>query len=206
MNVTRRILKNFRKFTDSKLLTFAQNVLTCTSASQVLANPTPTMAVLSDAIINYSTLLGLAVNKDRIQVSLKNEARNTLLDLLDQLLDFVTLTAQGDEVVLTSSGFDLNNFPVSAKVKTPTNFELSDTGNPGEVRSSCDGQEAGKSFVHEISVDPITEETIWDSRTLTIRSNVFEGLTKGKTYWFRIAVIGTNGQRMYSNSLSRIVQ
>lgn len=201
----RRIVKNYKRKSDAGVLTFSQNVHSSTSESTLLPNPIPTMEVLGAAINLYSDMLTPSLNRGRMQVALKNDARHTLTELLDELANFVTLTANGNDTILISSGFDLSKIPGSVVINTPQVL-VTDGPNPGELNSTAKGAENGKGFVHQVTADPITDDSVWESVTTTRRSYTFKGLQKTKNYWVRVAAIGGNQQMKISKPVSRVVQ
>jgi hypothetical protein len=204
-NFFRRILRNYKRKPDSKLLPFAQNVHKMTSASTILVNPTPTMATLLAAITAYSDALTAALNRDRQQVALKNTAKATLVGLLDELADFVTLVAKGSLDVILDSGFDPNKIPGTVIIDTPI-LVLKNGPNPGELITIAENASNAKGIVHEITPDPITENSVWISVPSTKRTHTFTGLPKGVNYWARVVAVGGKNQRMVSLPSSRIVQ
>jgi hypothetical protein len=204
-NLFRRIVKNYKRKADSKLLPFAQNVHDKTSASSVLPNPVPTMATLLSGITTYSNALTAALNRDRELVAIKNTAKANLVALLDELADYVTLVAQGNLDVILSSGFHANKIPGTVIIDTPI-LVLKNGPNPGELITIAENASNAKSVVHEITPDPMTENSVWISVPSTKRVHTFTGLTKGVNYWARVVAIGSKNQRMVSLPASRIVQ
>jgi hypothetical protein len=201
----RRIVKSYKRKPESKLLTFSQNVHEKTSASTVLANPKPTMATLLTAITAYGVALPAAASRDRQQVAIKNSAKAALIGLLDELVDFVTLVAQGNLDVILDSGFDPNKIPGSVTIGTPI-LVFKNGPNPGELITIAENASNAKGIVHEITPDPITADSSWISVGSTKKSNTFTGLPKGVNYWGRVVSIGSKNQRMVSLLASRIVQ
>src|SRR6185437_6785654 len=121
----RKVVKSFKKLADAKLLTFAQNVTTSmANAVAVFPTPVPTLTDINTALGNYAELLQLAADRSKVQVVLKNQAKQALLALLSQLADYVNLTAQGDEGILVQSGIDLNKVPQPVSLKAPTRVVL----------------------------------------------------------------------------------
>lgn len=171
----RRIVKNYKRLPDATMLTFSQNVHTSTSQSPSLPTPTPTMEMLGAAIAYYGDMLSPSLNRGRMQIALKNDARLALTDLLDELVNYVTLTAKGDDTILISSGFVLSKIPGSVIINTPL-VKVTDGANPGELNSTARGAENSKGFVHQVTPDPITDDSVWESVTTTRQTHTFKGL------------------------------
>jgi hypothetical protein len=203
----RKVVKFFKQFADSKLLTFAQHV-TASMATAVaeFPSPTPTLAEVNAELANYATLLQTAAGRDKVQVSLKNQSKQTLLLMLSQLADYVNLTAQGNDATLTMSGYELNKVPEPVKLTAPVGVALTDGGNSGELVLKCKSVPGASSYKFEYTTDVTLEENSWESITATTTAFMFTGLTKGATYYCRVVAVGSNKQQMNSIVVNRISQ
>src|SRR5664279_5622044 len=185
-NFLRKVVKTFKQFADAKLLTFAQNVTTSmANAVVVFPTPAPTLTDVNTAIGNYAELLQLAADRSKVQVVLKNQAKQALLALLSQLADYVNLTGQGDEGVLVQSGFDLNKVPQLASLKAPTRVMVLDGGNSGELLLKFKSVAGASSYLFQYTTNALLPEDGWVSIAATTTSYTFTGLTKGATYYCR---------------------
>ena len=204
--IARRIVKTFKRFSDLLLYNFALRVHRFTSASKELANPTPTMTELMDAITTFNNLRNSTDMAAVIVAPLKKQAKETLIGLLDQLADWVTLVARNDEAILAASGFDLNKIPSPRHILAPINVTLEDGDNLGELVADCDAVAGASGYAHQISTDPLLAEENWRGVASTIKTYTFTGLKKGTTYYVRIASIGSKNQQIWSYVVSRIAQ
>ena len=205
--LVRKVVKAFKQFADAKLLTFAQNVTTSmANAVAVFPTPTPTLADVNTALGNYAELLQLAADRSKVQVVLKNQAKQSLLALLSQLADYVNLTAQGDEAILVQSGIDLNKVPQPVSLKAPTRVVLLDGGNSGELVLKFKRVQGAPSYLFQYTTDATLAEESWVSIPATTTSYTFTGLTKGSTYFCRAVSVGANQQQMISIVVNRVSQ
>jgi hypothetical protein len=203
----RKVIKAFKVLADAKLLTFAQKVVaSMTTAVGSFPTPTPTLVDITSEIDNFSALLQSAANRDKVQVALKNQSKKTLLQMLSQLADYVNMVAQGDEVKLSESGFDLNKVPQPISMKGPTGLVLLDGGNSGELVLKFRRVEGASGYLYQYTTDPLLPEDGWVSIAATTTSFTFTGLTKGVTYYCRVIAIGGNQQRMNSIVVNRVSQ
>jgi len=170
-------------------------------------NPVPTMVELAAQVADYISKLSVAQNRDRNAVAAKNQARLLLTASLKNLGNYVTLTANGDRQKLIGSGFPISKQgePV-APLSKPRNMVAKDGPNPGECTVSVDGSTEARSFLYQYTTDPITEGNVWVTESGTARSYTFTKMPRGITYWFRMGAVGTYGQLIYSDVVSRIVQ
>jgi hypothetical protein len=203
----RKVVKTFKQFADAKFLTFGQNVTASMAlAVDVFPNPVPTLEDINAELANYATLLQLAAGRDKIQVALKNQSKQTLRDMLSQLTDYVNLTAQGVEANLTKSGFELNKVPEPIALKAPTGLVLADGGNSGELLLKFKSVDGAASYLFQYNTDPLLAEESWVSYPATTTSYTFRGLTKGTNYFCRSVAVGSNGQLMNSIVVNRVSQ
>ena len=206
-NFFRKVVKAFKVLADANLLTFARNVaVSMTAAVETFPTPVPAITVISDQIDNYAELLQSSASRDKVQVALKNQSKKALLLMLSQLADYVNLTAQGDEVKLSESGFNLNKVPQPISIKTPAGVVLTDGGNSGELLLKCKRVAGASGYMYQNTTDPLLTETSWVSIAATTTSFTFTGLTKGVTYYCRVVAVGGNQQLMNSIVLNRVSQ
>ena len=169
--------------------------------------PIPAIADIGTMVFDYIGKLSVAQSRDRNAVAAKNQVRLLLSENLKMLGNYVTLTANGDRLMLISSGFDLNKrgetVPLLYK---PRNMQVADGENQGESFVSVDGIREAKSYLYQYTLDPLLENSIWITRSGTARSFTFTNMPLSIRYWYRIGAVGTNGQLIYSNAVSRMLQ
>ena len=206
-NYARKVVKSFKNFADAVLLTFSQNVaVSMANAVAQYPTPTPSLEDVGAEISNYTELLQTSANRDKIQVALKNESKQNLLYLLSQLADYVNLTANGNEAVLTMSGFDLNKVPEPVTLSAPTDIKLQDGGNSGELELKFKSVQGASSYLFQYTTDTTLADNSWVSVAATTKSYTFSGLTKGSTYYCRAVAVGSNQQLMNSIVVNRVSQ
>ncbi|HEY8688768.1 MAG TPA: fibronectin type III domain-containing protein [Chitinophagaceae bacterium] len=92
------------------------------------------------------------------------------------------------------------NYPLSA------NQQLQDGENSGELIYSFDRVPGAKSYIYQCTPEPLSDNSNWQSQTGTVKKVSFTDLDVSKRYWCRVVAIGINGQGVYSDPVSRIVQ
>jgi hypothetical protein len=129
----RRVVKTFKKLSDSNFLTFGQNVtVSMAAAVDIFATPVPSITDINTELAKYAELLQSAKNRDKVQVDLKNLSKFTLKTMLGQLADYVNTTTS-DSNSLLRSGFELNKLPQPIGLLEPTGLKLMDGANSGEL-------------------------------------------------------------------------
>jgi hypothetical protein len=202
----KKVCISFSQFPDLKFRKKAEFIHLSLSMTDSYSNLVPSLEVVGASITNYRTALEEAVHRHKFAVSEKNRCRRELEALLKQLGLCVMTQANGDLAMLEKSGYTLYKTPEARYIGSPGHVTLSKGINSGSVVSSVKGVPGCKSYVHEIAMTPPSEETVWKTHTFSKSTYVFENLTPGKEYWVRVAVIGSRGQKAYSNVASWFAQ
>jgi hypothetical protein len=201
-----KIKTGFQRLSDAKLLTKSLDIYTSMNGNLNFLTPVPTMADVNGSILAFQAALTSAAARERTQVILKNHARASLITMLKELANYVTFTANGDAGILSGSGFDMRKVPEPVYVPKPSKILVTDGLNSGELTVSVSKPRGARSFVHQYTPDPLTASSIWVSIPSTSKTYTFTGLEKAKNYWCRVGIVGSNGQLVYSDPVSRVVQ
>ena len=197
---------DFSKFTDSHMLTKASQVLQDMTGNPHFPTPVPPLADLQAAVTAYSVALVNATDRGRLFVAEKNAARKALETLLAELGMYVMYVAKGDDVVLTSSGFDLVKPREHSSITNPGPVILTNGESSGELTSRVDGQAGAKGYSHEYTPYPVTEQSQWASTRSSRCKATFTNLQPGRNYAVRVGVWGSNEQMAYSKVVTAYVQ
>ena len=204
--VTQKLRLSFVKFSDSAFLTKAEQVLQDMTGNAYFVTPIPTLADLQLAIDAYSAALVNAANLGRIYVAEKNKCREKLELLLGQLGMYVMFIANGDEAILTSSGFDLAKQRESLAITNPGSVSLGNGISTGEMTTLVKSQPGAKSYIHEYTLYPVTPDSVWFTTPSSRCRTTFTGLEPGKKYAARVAVVGNDEVLAYSPIATMYVQ
>lgn len=200
-----RITAISEKIADPKLLEQAASIHTKVSThTAVFPTPTPTMTVLGDAIEAYRLAVSDALQGSRVQAAQKNQARQTVFNLLQQLSHYVLMTANGDRMVALESGFNISKEPVPRVITQPKNLKAEYTSQSGEMLVSVDRVKGAAAYLHQYSTDPTLKEESWMTMNCTSAKCKLQGLTPGTLYFLRVGVVGTKDQILYSVVISKL--
>lgn len=203
----RKVVKSFKILSDSKLLTFGQNVVVSVgNAISVFPAPSPALADISTELATYGGLLQSSAARDKVQIALKNQSKSALITMLSQLADYINLTAQGDDAILAQSGYELDKIPEPIKMKAPEGVMLLDGGNSGELVLKFKSVAGASSYLFQYTTDQLLGDCSWVSIPATTTSYTFSGLAKGTTYHCRAIAVGANQQIMNSIVVNRVSQ
>jgi hypothetical protein len=202
-----RLNYNYGRYNDANLDLKAQSIISSLTNNANFPETTPTLSNFTTVANTYATCLTAAASRDRVAVSLKNDARDAILGYLRLLAINVESLAEGNRSKLISSGFDLaTESEGSAMLGLVTGFVLSDGMNPGEIKFSIKAVANAKSYIFEYTEEPLTADSKWISKGSSKREFTFTNLPQGKRIYGRVTAIGTRGQETTSNILSRVVQ
>ena len=205
-NFFRKVVKSFKKLSDSRILTFGQSVVTAmTQAVAVFPTPSPSLTEIGEELVNYSGLVTSAATRDKVQIVFKNQSKQTIMLMLSQLADYVNGITT-DPALLASSGFDLNKLPQPITITAPENPTLTDGSNSGQLVLKFKAVRGASSYLFQYTTDATLQENSWVSFPATTTSYVFTGLTKGTTYYCRALSVGAYQQVKASIVLNRISQ
>lgn len=202
-----RITNGFDRLTDAALETRANSILTAMTGNSSFPNPTPTLADVQTLLSAYSTALAKADQGSPLEKAVKNQKKDDLITALHSLGNYVLFTANGDELVARSSGFTIAKEPSPKPPVEPAAGQvLSDGPNTGELNYKFNPVKGARSYLYQYTPEPLTEASVWQSQAGTVSKVRFSGLESGKRYWCRVMTVGTGGQAVYSEPVSRIVQ
>jgi hypothetical protein len=198
---------SFGKYSDANLLVKAQAIYAAMLANTEFPNPQPTMPVFKTAVDSFEAALSAALEGGRTNVATKNARRDELIRLLITLGNYVTLTADGDDVMLTSSGFPIarEREPLPP-LENPQIISLEGGSNAGEIKVTIGAIKGARTYVYQYTKDPLNDANEWTGQNSTLTKFSFSNLESGKKYWCRVAAYGTNEQVVYSQPMARIAQ
>lgn len=198
-------IKTLKKIRQSEIGEICQRVIENMENNPYFPTLPPELGELKTALPEYQASLADARGRDKVMVSVKNDKKAIMLQLLAAIVDYVTVTSKGDRTMLLSSGFDVTDENGSASVPAIERLEV-DLGEPGEATTRTKNAGVNIAYVHQYTTEPPGVNTVWFSEGTSQSYYRFEGLSSDKRYWFRIVAIGRNGQRAYSSVISRVIQ
>ena len=159
--------------------------------------PVPPLARIVTAAATFNQAYIAALTHDSNKIRARNEARETLTEMLKLLAAYVELVANGNIAILASSGFDLRQdtgprTTSTAVLPAPTELRVTH----GNVSGTLDAQLARvpNAVSYELQYtqgDPLVEAN-WKHGTTSASSDHIPlgGLTVAQNYWLRGRAIG----------------
>ena len=201
-----KISLSFGNLGDDNFLTKSEHIHKRMTGNPYFTDPVPPLPDIKDAIDAYSGALTDAKGLGTVPVSLKNKAREVLEQLLFQLGMYVMFIANGDETILSTTGFTMNKTPEPNYLTNLGNVTLENGVTSGELIGSVKRQGAIRSYQFQVATELQTETTLWETRPSSKSKYVFTNLIPGKQYWVRVMAVGSKNQVVYSNVATQFVQ
>lgn len=202
-----RVINGFARLPDASLELVANNIVSKLTNNPSFTDPEPTLVQVKAGIEGYHVALIGAQSGSRAEVALKNTKKMELVKILQDLGSYVNYAAQGNVDALLTSGFTLARPAVPAPLVTkPSDVRLADGLNTGELEISLKKVPGAKGYQFECTPDPVVQGVAWQAVPSPVRKYVFTGLLSGKRYWCRVGAVGSHGQLVYSDPVSRVTQ
>ena len=203
------VSKNFsrNKYSDLELSELTKKIITGMTGNESFPTPIPTLEALTTAKTAFDSAVEQADGGSRYDTMVKNQSRTELTTLLSNLADYVQFAAEGNEVVIASSGFKLNQTksePVGT-LPNATNFKVKAGPDSGSVILSCKAIPGAMFYVFDYTDAPVTSESIWKEVTSSKHRIQIDGLTSGHQYAFRASGGGADNSRHWSASISSYI-
>ncbi len=202
-----RIITNYGKYNDVELDFKAKHIIESLTDNTNFPTTNPTLADLTALSTSYNLALNKAKTGEKSQIANKNAIRKSLLNTLQELAINIESQAFNDRSRLITSGFDVSsNSGSTSQLSAPKNFRILDGSNKGEIKLTSNGATNALSYLHEYTEDELTENALWKSETSSSKTHLFKNIPSGQRIYARTKAIGTKGQEITSDTLSRIVQ
>jgi hypothetical protein len=200
-----RITFEFKKF-QLEILYVGQHVINSMENNEAFPDLPAAFEKLKIILPKYKQALSDSHNRDKYYVSLKNDLKAEVLELLYEVANYVTVISKGDRTTMLRSGFNINS--ANGSNKQPPTIEILeiDLKVTGQATTRVRKVTRAIAFVHQYTAEPPTKETIWVSEGTSLSNYTFEGLQSDKRYWFRVVAIGYYGLRSYSAIVSKVIQ
>lgn len=175
---------------DLSVLDLIHKARTCVQSvadhAAIFTNPSPALAAVTLATDEFETAAQEASGGGKTRVTIRNDKRRRLNDLLMQLAFYVEQMAAGDEEIVHLSGFEVKKDPVRIQPE----FDVEQGDHAGAVNLRVKARKQKTMYRWEHSSDAVS----WISDGITgVCKTSIEGLARG-IYWFRVVLIDSSGE------------
>jgi hypothetical protein len=203
--MTHKIATTFKKASDAKTMHIGHCVGAKMDNNPNFPDPPEALAAVQKLLPEAQTAINNASRRDKEMVSIKNDKKAQLVGLLSILAEYVTNTCNGDKSMLLSSGFELTRAK-GERPLTPVSSLQVTIDKPHEATTRIKRVIGARVYIHQYTMDPLTDDSVWTDALVTDTSHTFTDLPSAVKHWFRVVVVGANGQKEYSPTVARIIQ
>jgi hypothetical protein len=202
-----RIKKNLSRLSATGMVDRARFHEQRMTDNAAFPTPTPALAAIAAARTALEEAITAAIDGGRTARAIRSARRAELKQLLDQLAGYVASVAEGNELAILSSGFELKRR--SAPLPEPlAPAGLRATGSPHPGRVALDWQPARGAVSYHVEVNRASPDdaAAWELMGVSTKArHTATGLSHGRIHWFRVAAIGTAGMGPWSDPAQAMV-
>jgi len=188
------------KYRDEALVVEANNVVEMMTGNSDFPEPSPALTEITTASNVLSNAIAIAKTGSVYDTAVKNEKRKLLESLLKQEATYVQITSSGNEVKILSTGFSVNKKASTVgSLSAPENIKISAGENSGSLKISWSAIKRASANIINYTEAPVSDSSVWLSKTTTKHNIIIDNLTSGKQYAFKIAGIGSDDSRIWSD-------
>lgn len=197
-----KVLTNFGHYSDAELEQKAELIAYSMKDNANFPNPNVSIESLEQATTEFSGAITKAKEGGKVDKEAKHTKRKALIEMLNNLALYVQMQGNGNSEVLASSGYSLSKAREHIGVlPKPENFSVKPE-TPGMVKLKLKAIKGANSYRYEYK---LVEEEKWTAKVHTKSTLELDGLISGKKYQFRVAGVGTEEKRVYSDIISSFV-
>jgi len=210
-----KLLVSFERLSEADLLAKTGAIIAALTNNEHFSEPwlpqLPTLAQLIAAYRAYLDAYHAALSRDTLKIAERNTARATLTDYLKRIAPYLEISAQGDVLILATSGYDLRNDSVHSSgnnpLPAPSNVQVTHGLKKGSLNIHADVLQGAGSYEVQTAQDDPTIENNWRHQLTSLSSThiVLEGLIPAQTYWVRLRGIGRLGAGVWTQPVSIII-
>jgi hypothetical protein len=203
--MTHKIVTTFKKTSDAETTNIGLRVGNKMENNPNFPNPPQELAEMQKLLPELQTAIINASRRDKEKISIKNDKKAKLIALLSILAEYVMDTCKGDKSMLLSSGFELTRAR-GERTLTPVSSLQVTIDKPHEATTRIKRVPGARVYIHQYTMDPLSDDSTWTDALVTNTSYTFTDLPSAVKHWFRVVVVGLNGQKVYSPMVARIIQ
>ena len=209
-NRTNKALLSFMGFSEARVLAFADAVIKALTGNSNFPNAAPLLATLVTAQDAYAASLAIAKDGNRMQAAEKNVAQLAVFEALRALCNMVNFTADGDRVILLSSGFNVSKDITTPVVIEPAKNVIVNYGaNSGEMDVTVKGVKGHKGLVFEYAVATAENKLAADAGWVSLPSSTTQctlvNMPVGQRVLIRVGIAGARKQLVYTTPVAKLV-
>lgn len=179
-----------------RLLALLRNVVTKLTGNAFFPSPPVTLAELTTKGDELEAAIAQATEGSKASKGARNAVMAEVKVMLTSVADYVRMVAQGDEVKLLTSGFEMAKRPEPVGIPgTARNMEVRATNGKGILELRWRHVHGAHGYRMWMTDSDPNVEANWQPIGYTTRaSHTVTDLESLKAYWFCVSAIGTAGE------------
>jgi hypothetical protein len=202
------VIINYKQEPESSLDDLAGGVVSSLTENTNFTQMEALIERLKTALDKFRLYKEKCVDGGPSDTSLKNVAKDEVINALHDIGEEVNRQANGDLVKLKTSGLRLAKTPsTKGQLPKPTGFKVVSGPNSGELVCVTEAYAEATIYLFFIATVPAPASmTEWRQIVSTTRKNTITGLTPGTQYALRCAYKGSDPNLIYSDVITIYAQ
>lgn len=203
----KRIKMNFWNQAIPDQIMKARNIVEQMTGNSNFATPTPSLAVMTEAIDKLEAAYEAALDGGKTRKAAMNREAERLIELVVQLAAYVQLESQGNEAIILSSGFDVRAAASASRApETPLEIKRVSSTREGEVDLKWAPVKHARAYILESNDNP-SDEKGWTFVDVSCKAGyTASDLNSLSIKWFRVAAVGIKGRSDFSLPIKAFVR
>lgn len=205
----------FNKLKSADFVSQVERIVTAMTGNTAFPEPwpanVPTLAQIQADLAAFQAEATATSAGDRTRIATRKAARSKLQSDMTLLAYYLQSASQGDETLLSSTGFPLRAPVVQARIAdvpaAPTDFLLTRGPLSGTLMARVRRVPKAGSYDAQVTAADPTVEANWTAAGSFKNSSRIElsGLTPGKVYYVRVRALGSGGPGAWTIPASLMV-
>ena len=192
--------------TDDELNTFWRNIIERMTGNVNFPTPVPSLESLTTSGDAFSASLTACLDGGRKATLLKNQNRETLLDILRELAQYVQLNCKNDPAIVVGAGFTVKkDSTLIGTLAKPQNVRVIAGPVPGSVEIRVNALHGAESYIYQYALVPANGEPVWETKFGGKSNIILKGLAPRTDYLFRVAGKGASDDEVFSDVVTFFV-
>ncbi|MBL1408135.1 hypothetical protein [Sphingobacterium faecale] len=200
----RRPTTDFRNLDSAQLIQFGEEIVKkMEEHDAVFVTPTPSLTVMSAAIVDFRKAVANAAFNDRQAISARRESRAELEYLINELSKYVDTMARGNPTIILSAGFVPSKEVDYSMGLNPKALNLRvEPAGLGTMRVVAKIEPWKKARYYQFEFRKKGAETEWEKVLSTKAVLEISNLVAFEEYEFRVTYLGRDTNPNYSDVIS----
>ncbi|HOP45112.1 MAG TPA: fibronectin type III domain-containing protein [Flavobacteriales bacterium] len=203
-----RIKKGLSRLGPTAMVAKARYIEQRMTGNPAFPDPAPSLADVGLAREALEAAITAAVDGGRTARAIRNARKDELKLLLDQLAGYVASRAEGNELAILSSGYEVRQTSAPLpEPKAPVDLRAELSAHPGRVDLTWAAPRGAVTYHVQVNRRSPDDQTAWELVGVSTKARfTVTGLESAKTHWFRVAAIGTSGMSPWSDVAHSLVR